>query len=86
MHKSQIFSNFTKGKPQTDDKKTKDMFIPFDIVVLLILSPFIILLWVVMKIVKLLVRLAFYIVKVALKLSMRLLCRLFLEVKRLLTA
>lgn len=62
------------------------MFLPFNIVALLILSPFIVMLWVVRKVVKLLLRLALYTVKAVLKLTMRFMKWSFLQVKRLLTA
>lgn len=58
------------------------MFLPYDIVVLLILSPFIIVLWVVFMIVQVLLRIAFWLMKAALKLMIRITCLLFREFSR----
>ncbi len=49
------------------------MFIPYNIVILLILSPFLILIWVAAKIVKLTIKLALRLVKYAFKLIFKLL-------------
>lgn len=49
------------------------MFIPYNIVILLILSPFLILIWVAAKIVKLTIKLALRLIKNAVKLTFKLL-------------
>ncbi len=53
------------------------MFIPYDIVILLILSPFLIIIWVVVWVAVRLFRLALFLAKWAVILSYRLLCWLF---------
>lgn len=62
------------------------MFIPYNIVVLLILSPFILILWVMIMIVKSLLRIALWMVKGIVKLLFKALSLLFREVWRMLTA
>lgn len=53
------------------------MFIPYNIVILLILSPFLILIWVAAKIVKLAIKLVLRLVKNTVKLIFKLLGALF---------
>lgn len=62
------------------------MFIPYNIVVLLILSPFILILWMVILIAKGLLRIALWIAKGIVKLLFKALSLLFREVRRILTA
>lgn len=62
------------------------MFIPYNIVVLLILSPFILILWVVIMIAKGLLRIALWMTKGIVKLLFKVLSQLFREVRRILTA
>ncbi len=59
------------------------MFIPYNIVILLILSPFLILIWVAAKIVKLTIKLALRLVKRAVKFIFKLLGVLFGQVRQL---
>ncbi len=59
------------------------MFLPYDIVILLILSPFLLLLWIAGRIIRLAIKLAVCLVKYALKLTFRLLGVLFGRVRRL---
>ncbi len=59
------------------------MFIPYNIVILLILSPFLILLWVAAKIIKLTSKLALRLVKNTVKLTFKLLGVLFGQVRQL---
>lgn len=59
------------------------MFIPYDIVILLILSPFLLLIWVAVKIVTWIIKLALLLIKYAVKLAFKLLGILFGRVKRL---
>lgn len=60
------------------------MFLPYDIVILLILSPFLLLLWIAGRIIRFAVKLAVRLVKYALKLTFRLLVVLFGRIRRLL--
>lgn len=62
------------------------MFIPYNIVVLLILSPFIIILWAAVVLVKWLLRIALWMVMGLVKILFKALSLLFREVRRLLTA
>lgn len=62
------------------------MLIPYNIVVLLILSPFILILWVVKMIAKELLRIALWMAKGIVKLLFKALSLLFREVRRILTA
>ncbi len=59
------------------------MFIHYNIVILLILSPFLILIWVTTKIIKLTIKLALRLVKCAVKLIFKLLGVLFGQVRQL---
>lgn len=59
------------------------MFIPYNIVVFLILSPFLLLIWVIVKMVKFIFRLALRLVKNAVKLTFKLLGVLFGQVRQL---
>lgn len=59
------------------------MFIPYNIVVFLILSPFLLLMWVIVKMVKFIFRLALRLVKNAVKLTFKLLGVLFGQVRQL---
>lgn len=60
------------------------MFLPYDLVILLILSPFLLLLWIAGRIIRLVIKLAVRLVKYALKLTFRLLGVLFGRIRRLL--
>ncbi|PWL58954.1 MAG: hypothetical protein DBY35_11435 [Bacteroidales bacterium] len=59
------------------------MFIPYNIVILLILSPFLILIWVAAKIVKLTFKLALRLIKNAVKLTFKHLGVFFGQVRQL---
>lgn len=60
------------------------MFLPYEIVILLILSPFLLLLWIAGKIIRFAIKLAVRLVKYTLKLTFRLLGIIFGRVRRLL--
>ncbi len=59
------------------------MFLPYDIVILLILSPFLLLLWIAGRIIRFAIKLAVRLVKYTLKLTFRLLECFFDRVRRL---
>lgn len=59
------------------------MFIPYNIVILLILSPFLLVIWGAAKIVKLIIKLAMCLIKNAVKLTFKLLGVLLEQVRHL---